>query len=158
MKDSHMIMGKKFSKNSNKYHLALAEMETESPNLAHVAGLLQEALVEQDFRAAWALGTWHLHGKYFAKDARKAVPLLKQAAEAGVPEALYELAVCYEAGEGVRKNPSAAAGLFLQAALLGSAVSAHEIGRCYYYGVGVMEDKRVARIWLDLAAEIGYKA
>lgn len=138
-----------------RYDEALKMARRKSADLEHVALLLNEAREAGDARAAYALGTWHLHGRFFKKSVRKGVALLREAAQGNVADALYDLAVCYEEGTGVRKNVKKAAELYVRAALNGERQSIYEVGRCYYYGIGVAKDRSIARIWLDRAEEVG---
>jgi uncharacterized protein len=119
--------------------------------------MLEDALSEGDARAAYALGTWYIHGRGPAvrKNLKEGVRLLRIAAAAGLSDALYDLAVCYQKGAGVVKNEQRAGVLYLQAALRGDATSLKEIGRCFYYGYGVARDTKIARVFLDRAAELG---
>ena len=81
--------------------------------------------------------------------------LLKRAVNKNLPEACYDLAVCYEEPAGVVKNQEKAFELYLKAALYGDKQSFHEVGRCYYYGIGVIKNKSLADIWLEKAEELG---
>ncbi len=138
------------------YEQALAEMRRKkSPDLAKVNKLLCQAMREGEPKAAYALGTWYLHGRYYKEDWKKAVRLLKQAADAKVPEALYDLAICYEKGAGVRKKCERAFELYLTAGLCGDRQAVFEVGRCLWHGIGVTRDKRIARIWYRHAASLG---
>jgi TPR repeat protein len=86
---------------------------------------------------------------------RRAVALLREAANGDVPDALYDLALCYENGEAVARNAAKAVELYLRAALLGETQSVYEVGRCYFYGIGVERDRRIARVWFDRAKKLG---
>lgn len=137
------------------YDQALLEAKKKKPNDELVFDLLNQSLEEGDAKAAYALGTWYLHGNYVKKDMRKAVRLLKQAAEGNVPDALFDLANCYEKGAGLKKNDRLAFENYLKAALCNDAQSIYEVGRCYFYGIGVEKERRLAQIWLDRAKDLG---
>jgi TPR repeat protein len=111
--------------------------------------MLEDALSRGDARAAYALGTWYIHGREPAvrKNLKEGVRLLRVAAAAGVPDALYDLAVCYQKGAGVAKNELRALALYLKAGLRG------EPG--FYHGYGVARNTKIARVFLDRAAELG---
>ena len=143
------------SKEHTSYETALAEMQRESPDVPRALALLQEAVQGADPRASYALGTWFLHGTHVARDVRKATKLIRVAADANVVDALFDLAVAYETGVGVRKNLKLAARHYLRAALHGSDQATFEVGRCYYYGIGFERDRPAAKIWLDRAEELG---
>jgi TPR repeat protein len=81
--------------------------------------------------------------------------LIRESAEAGVPSALYDLAASNEMVTGVRKSLVRAAEFYVQAALLGDKQSVYEAGRCYYHGIGVQQNRRIARVWLDRASQLG---
>ena len=137
------------------YEEALAEMSQDNPNAKRALKLLNESLAEGNPNAAYALGTWYLHGENVDKDTAKAMVLLKRAADKNVPEACYDLAVSYETPEGVAANPEKAFELYVKAALHGDAQSFHEVGRCYYYGIGTPRNEGLADIWLEKAEELG---
>jgi uncharacterized protein len=140
---------------------AKAIMCKDSPDEALAAGLLEEALRKGDKRAAYALATWYLHGRHYKKSRSRAVELLCVAAEANVPDALFDLAICYEKGAGVDKDEKHAVILYLKAAFSFSKShprqvhmysfreAAFEVGRCYYHGIGVEQDREVADVWMS---------
>ena len=68
----------------------------------------------------------------------------KSAADAGHPDAAFELAICYENGEGAKKNPSKAASYYLRAYLLGRPDGAIEVSRLFYWGIGVQRNRALA--------------
>ena len=138
-----------------RYDEALKKARRKDAPLAEVAELLEAAHEAGDARATYALATWYLHGRFFRKDRRRAVALLRKAAHHRVPGALYDLAVCYERGEGVTKSSKFAAELYLQAALHGEKQSVYEVGRCYYYGIGVAKDRKIAEVWFERAEKLG---
>ena len=139
------------------YAEALDEVSKKTPDVEKVLGLLNRSLATGDSQAAYALGTWYLHGyeTHVKKDIRKAIQLLRQAANGNVPDAVYDMAVSYETGVGVKKNPKLAMEYYLRAALLGEKQSFFEVGRCYYHGIGIEQNKRLAKIWYDRAEELG---
>ena len=121
----------------NLYDAALEEMSKETPNIKQVLVWLNESLELGDSNAAYALGTWYLHGENVDKDLSKAVDLLEIAANGNVPEACFDLAICYEKPEGVAQNLEKAFQLYIKAALYGDDQSFFEVGRCYCHGIGV---------------------
>lgn len=139
------------------YAKALKLAKAPNGNKEKVLELLEESYSQGNPEAAYALGTWYLHGEHVKKDLRKATGFLREAANSDVPDALYDLAVSYERGAGVKANPRKAFELFLRAALRGEKQSIYEIGRLYYYGIGIDKDKKLAKIWLDRAEEVGVK-
>jgi TPR repeat protein len=134
-----------------------SEVRKEHVNVKLAVDLMTAAADAGHNMASYALATWYLFGKepYIRVDHIKAVTLLKKAAAAGIPEALYDLGVCYSEGEGVEKDDESAFECYLRAALRGHKVSVDSVGTCYEYGIGVVEDPRVARIWHERAIELG---
>jgi hypothetical protein len=135
---------------SKKYDVAMREAQTKKPNLNRTFTLLNAALTAGDARAAWALGTWYLHGKHVRRDRTKAVEFLEIAAEGKIPDAIYDLAVCYEKGAGTKKNLRAFEP-YVMGALWGDTDSVEEVGRCLYYGIGTTRNRRLSNIWLERA-------
>lgn len=150
-----MISVTKTNGQDKRYDEALRKAQAENTPLDKIASLLTAAHEAGDARATYALATWYVHGRFFKKDTRKGIALLREAARSNIAVALYELAGYYEVGHGLRKNPIRAASLFLQAALHGDKQSIYEIGRCYYHGTGVQRDRRIAWVWLDRAKTLG---
>ena len=138
------------------YDRALKLTQKKIPDLAGAHILLEQAYRNGDARAAYALGTWALHGAepYVKRNLKHAVRLLKEAASAGVREARYDLAVCYQRGEGVAKNESRAFELYLSAALQGDVDSIVEVARCFKYGYGVERNNRAFKVFRDHAEAI----
>lgn len=151
-KVQHRTGGNRPSKN---YDLALVEARRPRANLTRALDLLRRGYDAGDARAAYALGTWYLHGRpgLVEKDVPQAVRLLKEAAAANVSDALFDLAVCYERGVGVNQSDKRAALLYLRSALLGDKQAARAIGKLYWHGQGVKRDRAVARVWLESAGE-----
>lgn len=151
-KAQHRTRGGRPSKN---YDRALVEARRPRANLTKALGLLQRAYDVGDARAAYALGTWFLHGRpgLLEKDMPRAVRLLTEAAAANVSDALFDLAVCYERGAGVRQSYKKAAVLYLRSALLGDKQAARAVGKLYWHGQGVKRDRAVARVWLESEEE-----
>jgi uncharacterized protein len=136
---------------TNEYSFALKEARKSRGDLRKAQRLLLEAHKRGDPRATYALATWFLFGKgnLVVKDVRKGVNLLRVAARFDEPNALHDLAVCYETGAGARRSEKMAFALYLRAALAGDPQSAYEVGRCYWYGIGSERNRRIANIWLD---------
>lgn len=97
----------------------MQEVRKKNADTSRVLSLLRSAVRNGNANAAYALGTWFLHGIVVKKNVRKAARLLREASNGNVSDASYDLAVCYEKGIGVRKNPRRAAGLYFKAALYG---------------------------------------
>ena len=79
--------------------LKLAQAATPPPKRAY--DLLVKADERGDPRATYALATWYFFGSPFTKiDWSRAARMLKQAAEGGISDAAYDLAISYEKGAG----------------------------------------------------------
>lgn len=135
--------------------LKMARRKTYRPE--NVVALLERAIAEGDTRAAFALGTWYLHGRHIRRNRRKAYGLIAGAAVKGNASALYHLAVFYEKGLVVEKDPQRALALYIDAALRGDAQAHYEVGRFFWHGIGVEANEAIAGIWLKNAAELGIR-
>jgi TPR repeat protein len=141
--------------NFDPYQAALNEMSKNNADVDKALAWLQQAIADGNPNAAYALGTWYLHGVHQKQNLREALKLLRQAALKNVPEALYDLAVCYEQGTGTKQNFRLAMESYLKAALSGDKQSFYEVGRCYYYGIGTERNLRLASIWFKQAKRLG---
>jgi TPR repeat protein len=140
------------------YDEALRESSSNKPDYKKAFIWLRKAHHQRDRRATYALGTWYLHGRYVKKNVMRAIRLIELAAAANVSDALFDLAVSYEKGQGVRRSEKVAARLYLEAALSGDHQAAYEVGRCLYYGIGFLKDRSQARVWFDRARALGIHA
>ena len=75
------------------------------------------------------------------RTSRRAVELLRSAADAGSPEAQYALATLYKEGSGVPKDPVAAAKLLAAAARSGNDAAQVEYAIALFNGTGVPKDE-----------------
>jgi len=71
-------------------------------------------------------------------------------------EALYNLGINYEEGEGVPKDMEKAYYWYAKAAELGNAEAQNRLGMCYEEGEGVPKDLKKANYWYAKAAGQGY--
>jgi len=78
-----------------------------------------------------------------------------EAAKLGNADALYELGLAYDAGEGVTANPERALSLYKLAALAGSPAAKNAVGTSFYEGRGVAKDASLARRWFEQGAAAG---
>ncbi len=109
-----------------------------------------------DKRATYALAMGHLQGVGgYIKNLKKAVSYLREAAVANISWAHFDLAVCYEKGEGVRKSEKLAYLHYLAAALNGDNDAVVEVGRCLHYGIGIQRDRKAAEVWFKKADTLG---
>ncbi len=77
----------------------------------------------------------------------------KEKAEAGDPEAQYELAFCYFWTIGVKKDYAKAMEWAKKSSEQGFPEATELVGRMYYFGNGVTEDKSEADRWFKLALQ-----
>ncbi len=82
---------------------------------------------------------------------------LKHAAKGKLPDAYYNLALCYLQGIGRERDEHMAAKLFHWAAGKGCAEAQYNLGLCYARGVGVKQNMTKAVQWWQQAAESGIK-
>ena len=80
---------------------------------------------------------------------------LKQWAEAGEAEAMFNLGVCYAKGLGVVQNDEQAVHWYQKAANLGIAGAMHNLGKYYATGLGVVQDHTKAVYWYQKASDLG---
>lgn len=91
-----------------------------------------------------------------ARDFRIAFFWYQKAAEQGIVDALYELSLCYEEGEGTAPYPKKAQRLLEEAAELGHVQAQFRLAMQYYEGdcaIGLKQDYKEAAYWLEKAAE-----
>ncbi len=139
----------------NLYSEALECMQRADPDVCRATALLEQSFSLGDPFAAYALGTWYFFGTCGKPcDKNRAVELWLIAAKAKVPSALFDLANCYENGDGVEKNLELAFCLYLEAAIRGDEQAVFEVGRCYQFGIGIVQDEGMAEIWFARAEEL----
>ena len=101
----------------------------------------------------------HLGGKYFHgqlglhKDMRKAITLFTEAAELGSIDALFNLGVAYDCGDGVQQDEAKAAEYLKKAAMQGHVESRYNLG-CIEGNKGSYD--RAVRHFL-ISAKLGHK-
>jgi uncharacterized protein len=80
------------------------------------------------------------------------LPLVQKAATAGDIDAMNNLGVRYQNGQGVAQNYDKAREWLQKAAEAGNADAMNNLGELYYYGRGVARDYTQARAWYEKAA------
>ncbi len=145
------------AKPATPYDAAYAELTRPDGDFETGLALLRVAVEAGEPIAQFALATLYLDGRqpYVRVNKRKGIALLKAAALANVVDAQFDLANCYELGEGVDKDGRLAFEWYLRAALYGHSQSVWEVGRCYYFGIGITQDRRLSDIFADRAKELG---
>jgi V8-like Glu-specific endopeptidase len=79
-------------------------------------------------------------------------------AKEGASEALFELALIYDLGKGVKANPKEAFNWYKQAAENGHINAQFKVGECYKLGQGVKRDYTEAAYWYGKAARNGHSS
>jgi hypothetical protein len=92
-----------------------------------------------------------------AKSGKADVRTYQAGAEAGQPEAMYQLGTSYENGTDVPQNDAQAAIWYHKASDLGHASSMFKLGVLYQDGRGVHKDLVEAYKWLDLSSKHGFR-
>lgn len=82
-----------------------------------------------------------------AGDATAAFGSYRRAAEAGLPEAEFNVAVMLDSGRGVAQDVAAAAVWYARAASRGNPRAAYNLGQLYEAGEGVPRNTDLARAW-----------
>jgi TPR repeat protein len=77
---------------------------------------------------------------------------LTKKAQAGDPQAQYDLGMVYQMGDEVSGNLETAFGWYLKAANQGHAEAQFTAGQCYFYGDGIAKDEALGAKWYYEAA------
>ena len=108
---------------------------------------------KKDPEAINVLGQKYFHGELgLQKDTRKAIELMEEAAELGSIEALFNLGIAYELGEGVEQDKAKRDEFFERAAMQGSVLARHNLGT---FEVQRGNHRRAVRHFL-ISAKMGY--
>ena len=78
-------------------------------------------------------------------------------AEAGDPDAQYNLACMLHDGDGIKENKIEAEKWFRKAAEQGNAEAQYKLARMLYYGSGIPANETEAALWFRKATEQGHK-
>lgn len=104
----------------------------------------------------YKVGCCFREGFGVAKNVRKGIKLITQAAEAGCEMAQMHLGIEYSAGDGVKHNEVEACKWFARAAEQGNVLAQFDLGLHYLEGVGVKKDYKTGFEWTRKAAQQGY--
>ncbi len=108
-----------------------------------------------DTRSMLGLAYMRLNPAEDHYDPGSAVSYLQRAAEAGAPEAQFELAKLYERGVGVAEDPVKALALYRQSAEAGFADAINDLGFLHYQGgLGLLPDPQRALGFFERAADL----
>ena len=127
-----------------------------------------------DAEAQNVVGKWYYYGKDSIKPNYKwALQWWARSAKQEYPEAIANMAMCYQLGHGTSQDSTRAVNLFKKAIVKGSkdVIPMHEklaraeknvfsclfLRECYLKGIGVKKDYRQASSYQELAAEGGHE-
>ena len=146
------------AKGDRLYYKAFHLAEQEDYDYHEVLRLLNEAVRLGNKKASYALATWYLNGFHVRKNYKKGFSFLQVAVQGGAEnnftlykDALSDIAVCYELGNGVQKDEQKAYYYYVLAALNGDEQAKQELSRCLYYGIGVTKNKELSSLIDELA-------
>ena len=129
---------------------------------AQAAAWLQKAADTGDAASNAIFGTFLLDGDAslgIVKNVARGFELLREAVELGLSEALFPLAHCYLAGDGVEKDAAHGVALLRQAVEQSSdeqrTMAQTSLAKCYYQGEGVEADTVQAVLWCQRGAQGG---
>lgn len=129
------------------YYKALNIAKQETYDYKLVICFLQQSIQMGNKKAAYALASWYLNGFHVRKNYKKAFKLLQMAVQGEkekgfllYKDALYDIAICYELGQGVCKDVKMAYYYYLLAAFNGDTQAIKEVSRCLYFGIGVLKN------------------
>jgi TPR repeat protein len=135
------------AKGDRLYYRALHLAEQKDYDYQEVLHLLNESIILGNKKASYALATWYLNGFHVRKNYKKGFSLLQTAVQGGgennftgYKDALSDIAVCYELGNGVHRDKHKAYYYYFLAALNGDIQAKQELSRCLYYGIGIAKD------------------
>lgn len=144
------------NKSVDRRYWSALEIMTKGGDVKRAHKLLSAAAEDGDPYAIYAMGTWYLHGFFIKKDTARVIRLLRQAADANVAYAAYDLAVCYERGEGrIRKNIDKAARYYLRAFLFGDVQAAVELERVLYWETKSLATRALSKEFGRYLASLG---
>jgi TPR repeat protein len=129
------------------YSAALRLARLAKDDYGPAAKLLQEASKLGCPDADFALATWYLFGRHFAKNVKKGNHLLRRAAKAGNRDACYNLAISYDNGFDAPEDRQRAFELYSEAAMRGHIDAHKQVARCLWDGSGVKKNRVLADLW-----------
>ncbi|EJK65992.1 hypothetical protein THAOC_13108 [Thalassiosira oceanica] len=121
---------------------------------ANVLAMVHARVGKKDSEAINYLGEKYFYGQLgLQKDMQKAVELWKEAAELGSIDALYNLGVAYDRGNGVQEDKAKAVEFYRKAAMQGHVLSRNNLG-CFEW-----ENRNYDRAvrHLLISAKMGYE-
>jgi TPR repeat protein len=113
--------------------------------------LIPYAAEHGNAQAAYFLGNKSFEGKNYVEAAN----WFRRAADQGVAQAQFNLALMYLDGTGVRRDLAEAMKWFQEAANQGLPLAQNNLSAIYHQGLGVPQDDKEAFKWENLAASHG---
>lgn len=111
--------------------------------------LVEEGAEKGSAKAIQELGGWYYDGRGVEGiNYEKALSLFRQAAEMGLPSAMYDTGLCYENGYGTEIDETAAFSWYKKSAEAGEVWGMYKVGMCYANGIGTEVDAEKASAWL----------
>lgn len=114
---------------------------------------MQKALAQENKEAVALLGAFYLTGVGVERNEGKAIGLLKQAADAGVAEAQYNLGVAYREGKGTPKDDAQAFYWFEKASRNGYVKAYHKYAFKDINGVEIDKNELFRKLKANNEAE-----
>ena len=125
------------------------------------ARILEPLAKAGDAEALYRLGLMHYAGKGVPENERRAVELLKDSAERGNVNAMYQLGNAFTFGNEtprmVADSDVEAAQWYYRAAKLGNADAQYSLGLLFMAGKGLEKNTKEATYWMQEAAKRGHK-
>jgi len=151
-----------YYKYSSNEYLLFSEQDQLNPYTSPVFTELERRVLTLGFIDTYntylkALQSPHLHLEAYDFSLLAPILMYRRGAEAGDPEGMYKLGVCYKCGEGgLTKDEAKAVEWYQKAAEAGSVRAMCSLGFCYDFGQGgLTRDEAKAVEWYQKAAEAG---
>lgn len=117
----------------------------------------QRAIAEGNLCAAATYGQLNIENVFPKNSKSLGLWLLFWAADNGVAQAMNDIGLCYEEGQGMHVDYDKALEWFKKSVEFGGGACAEfNVSRCYRYGLGVEVDEDKADAWQNLAIEHGF--
>lgn len=147
---------------SSSEYLLLSEQDQLNPYTSPVFTELNRLVLSLDFIDSYHTYLKSLHNTTYYLEAHNfqlLAPILmyRRGAEAGDPQGMYKLGVCYDSGEGgLTEDDAKAVELYQKAAEAGNARAMYNLAQAYvYHQGGLTKDESKAVEWYKKAAEAG---
>ena len=138
-------------------HSQMSEMEqlVKIAEFQQTANCLIAAHNNGNYEATYYLSLFYENGYGVERDEKRAVSLVREAAENDYAPAQNRLAAFYASGNGVDQSDELMFEWFKRAAENGDADGQYNVGICYFYGRGTEQNEAEAAEWFQNAAVNG---